>query len=90
MDVFDLRNAIVSFSLLEIRQRFKQMRPGDSLVVLWSDPDAADDLLRVLPQACLEIVSKGEISGSCEGFRMELIKTRMEPTPNLGGILCHR
>jgi TusA-related sulfurtransferase len=90
MDVFDLRNTIVSFSLLDIRQRFKQMRPGESLVVLWSDPDAADDLMRVLPEACLEIVSKSKIPGSSEGFRMQLIKTRMEPTPNLGGILCHK
>jgi hypothetical protein len=65
------------------------MRPGDSLVVLWSDPAAADDLMAVLPAACVEIVSKGEIPGSSNGFRMELIKTRMELAPNLGGFLCH-
>jgi TusA-related sulfurtransferase len=90
INVFDLRDAIIPFSLLDIRHRFKEMRPGDSLVVLWSDPAAADDLMRVLPAPCLEIVSKGEISGSSKGFRMELVKTRMEPTPNLGGILCHK
>jgi TusA-related sulfurtransferase len=90
MDVFDLRDAIVPFSLLDIRHRFKEMRPGDSLVVLWSDPAAADDLMRVLPAACVEIVSKSEVPEPSGGFRMELIKTRMEPTPKLGGILCHR
>jgi TusA-related sulfurtransferase len=90
MDTFDFRNAIVPFSLLDLRQRFKQMRPGDSLEVLWSDPSAADDLIRVLPAACVEIVSKSEIPEPSGGFRMELIKTRMEPTPTLGGILCHR
>jgi len=90
MDTFDFRNAIVPFSLLDLRQHFKEMRPGDSLEVLWSDPSAADDLLRVLPAACIEIVSKGEIPEPSGGFRMELIKTRMEPTPTLGGILCHR
>ncbi len=84
IDVFDLRDAIVPFSLLDIRHRFKQMRPGDCLAVLWSDPAAAEDLMRVLPAACLEIVSEGEVSEPPGGFRMELIKTRMEPTP------CHR
>jgi TusA-related sulfurtransferase len=90
MDIFDIRNAIIPFSLLDIRQRFKEMRPGDSLVVLWSDDAAADDLMRVLPASCLEIVSKDEIPESSGGFRMQLIKTRMEPTPTLGGILCHK
>jgi TusA-related sulfurtransferase len=77
IDVYDLRNAIVPFSLLDIRHRFKKMQPGDSLVVLWSDSAAADDLLRVLPASSFEIVSKGEISGQSAGFRMELVKTRM-------------
>ena len=90
IEVFDLRDAIVPFSLLDIRQRFKQMRPGDSLVVLWGDPAAADDLMRVLPAACLEIVSKDEVPEPSGGFRMELIKTRMEPTPTIGGVLCHK
>ena len=90
MDTFDFRNTIVPFSLLDLRQHFKEMRPGDSLEVLWSDPSAADDLLRVLPAACIKIVSKGEIPEPSGGFRMELIKIRMEPTPTLGGILCHR
>jgi TusA-related sulfurtransferase len=90
MDIFDLRNAIIPFSLLEIRQRFKKMRPGDSLEVLWSDASAADDLMRVLPAACLEIASQGEIPGSPGGFRMELVKTRMEPTPKIGGLSCRK
>jgi TusA-related sulfurtransferase len=90
MDTFDFRNAIVPFSLLDIRQRFKEMRPGDTLMVLWSDPTAADDLMRVLPAACVEIVSTGEISDPSGGVRVELIKTRMEPTPTLGGILCRK
>ncbi|RPJ74549.1 MAG: hypothetical protein EHM15_05150 [Desulfobacteraceae bacterium] len=84
IDVFDLRDAIVPFSLLDIRRRFKQMRPGDCLVVLWNDPSAAEDLLRVLPAASFEVVSEGEISGQPAGFRLELVKTRVEFIP------CHR
>jgi TusA-related sulfurtransferase len=76
MELFDLRNALIPFSLLDIRQRFKEMRPGDALVVLWSDPKAADDLIRVLPAACVEIVSTGEIPDPSGGVRVELIKTR--------------
>jgi TusA-related sulfurtransferase len=90
MDLFDLRNGIVPFSLLDIRQRFKEMQPGDSLMVLWDDATAVDDLMRVLPAACIEIVSKGEIPEASGGFRMQLIKTRMEPKPTIGGIACHR
>jgi TusA-related sulfurtransferase len=90
MEIFDLRNAIVPFSLLDIRQCFKKMRPGDRLVVLGSEASAADDLLRVLPAACFEVVSHGEHPGACGEFRLELIKTRMEPTPTRGGISCHR
>jgi TusA-related sulfurtransferase len=80
MHTFDFRNTIVPFSLLDLRQHFKEMRPGDSLEVLWSDSTAADDLLRVLPAACIEIVSTGEVlDPSGGGIRMELIKTRMDP-----------
>ena len=90
IDVYDLRNAIVPFSLLDIRHRFKKMQPGDSLVVLWSDSAAADDLLRVLPASSFEIVSKGEISGQSAGFRMELVKTRMGSISLPGNSLFHK
>jgi TusA-related sulfurtransferase len=76
METFDIRNTIVPFSLLDLRQHFKGMRPGDSLEVLWSDPSVFDDLLRVLPAGCLEIVSKRVILDPAGEFRMELIKTR--------------
>jgi TusA-related sulfurtransferase len=90
METFDLRDTIVPFSLLDIRQHFKEMRPGDSLVILWSDAAAADDLMAVLPASCFEIVDKGEMLAEISGFRTELIKTRMEPTSTLGGILCRK
>jgi hypothetical protein len=54
----------------------------------WScgnDATAVDDLMMVLPAACLEVVSKGEIPEPSGGFRLELRKTRMEPTPALTG-----
>lgn len=86
METFDFRNAIVPFSLLDIRHRFKEMRPGDTLEILWSDSSAADDLMRVLLAGCLEIISTGEIADPSGGYRVEFVKTRMEPIPTLGGI----
>jgi TusA-related sulfurtransferase len=74
MHTFDLRRTLVPFSLLEIRQRFKEMQPGDSMVVLWSDTGAADDLLRILPDASFDIVSRAGIPGDPGGLRMELTK----------------
>jgi len=74
MYTFDLRNALVPFSLLDVRHRFKEMRSGESMVVLWGDAGAAEDLLRILPDASFDIVSQAEIPGSPSGFRMELTK----------------
>ena len=74
MYTFDLRNALVPFSLLDVRHRFKEMRSGESMVVLWGDSGAADDLLQILPTASFDIVSQAEIPGSPSGFRMELTK----------------
>ena len=74
MPTFDLRSTLVPFSLLEIRQRFKEMQSGDSMVVLWGDVGAADDLLRILPASSFDIVSQDEIPGEPRGLRMELTK----------------
>jgi hypothetical protein len=74
MHTYDLRRTLVPFSLLEIRQRFKEMRPGDSMVVLWADVGAEDDLLRILPASSFDIVSQIEIPGDPKGMRVELTK----------------
>jgi hypothetical protein len=74
MRTFDLRHTLVPFSLLEIRQCFKEMRPGDSMVVLWGDVGAADDLLRILPASSFDIVSQAGIPDDPKGLRMELTK----------------
>ena len=76
MHTFDLRSTLVPFSLLEIRQCFKEMRPGDSMVVLWGDVGAADDLLRILPASSFDVVSQAEIPGNPAGLRMELTKKK--------------
>jgi hypothetical protein len=84
MEIFDLRNAIVPLGLLDIRHRFKAMRVGESMVVLWDDASVGEDLMRVLPEAFFNVVSIGEIPGQPPGFRLELVKTRTEPEPLRG------
>jgi TusA-related sulfurtransferase len=74
MYTFDLRNELVPFSLLDIRHRFKEMRSGESMVVLWGDSGSADDLLQILPAKSFDIVSNAKIPGSLSGFRLELTK----------------
>lgn len=74
MYTFDLRNALVPFSLLDLRHRFKKMRSSECMVVLWGDAGAADDLLQILPASSFDIVSHAEIPGSPSGFRLGLTK----------------
>lgn len=74
MYTFDLRYALVPFSLLDLRHRFKEMRSGESMAVLWNDAAVADDLLRILPESSFDIVSQAAIPGNPAGFRMELTK----------------
>jgi hypothetical protein len=87
MEIFDLRNAIVALGLLDIRRRFKAMRVGESMAVLWGEATVGEDLMRVLPEASFDVVSLGEIPGQPPGFRLELVKTRGEPEPLRGSAI---
>jgi len=78
MHTFDLRNTIIPFSLLRIINLFKGMNPGDTIEVLWSDPDMPSDLLKVLPADTHEVILLEETKGNDPGFRMRLKKTKDE------------
>jgi TusA-related sulfurtransferase len=85
---FDLRGSILPFSMLRISNYFKQMRPGETFEVVWSDPGAPDDLLRVLPVSAYEVVTTEEVQGNESQFRMRLRKKHAEPESTTGGTLC--
>jgi len=74
MHTFDLRQTIVSFSLLEISHRFKLMKEKEILEVLWEEPDTRSALLKILPADSYDIIRDEKIEGSDAGFRVQLQK----------------
>ena len=48
---FDIRNALIPFSLLKISNAFKLMKPGDVMEVIANDAGIANDLQRLLPNS---------------------------------------
>ncbi len=48
---FDIRNALIPFSLLKISNAFKRMKPGDVMEIIANDAGIANDLQRLLPKS---------------------------------------
>ncbi len=57
----DLRGDMIPFALLKVSQAFRNIDPGDSLEVLWRDPEMREDLLRVLPESSYDLVGEKTI-----------------------------
>ena len=74
MHTFDLRQTIVSFSLLEISHRFKLMKEKEILEVLWEEPDTRSALFKILSADSYDIIGEEKIGGSNPGFRIQLQK----------------
>ena len=87
---FDLSGSILPFSMLQISNHFKEMKAGEILEVVWSDPGAPDDLLRVLPVSAYEVLTIEEIQGNESQFLMRLRKKHAEPEPTKGGTLSQK
>jgi TusA-related sulfurtransferase len=56
MATFDLRETIIPFSLLQISNHFKRMKPGEAIEILCCDKHIARDLSCILPRLEYEIV----------------------------------
>jgi TusA-related sulfurtransferase len=80
----DLRGAIVPFSLLKVIREFKLMEPGETLEVLWSDPDSPADLFRVLPEASYELANFEKPADKDPSYRIKLVKKQLTKS-NQGG-----
>ena len=76
MHRFDLRHTIIPFSLLRIMNIFKEMMPDESIEVEWSEPQASEDLLKVLPKDAYDVLRIETIEGDEGGYRMRLKKTK--------------
>jgi len=70
----DLRGTIMPFSLLKISQALRGIEPGESLEVLWSDPDTPADLFKILPHNAYELVGMDRVEEKDPYFRLLLLK----------------
>jgi TusA-related sulfurtransferase len=57
MSNLDLRNGVTPFSLLQVINRFRRMKPGETLEILGNDQDLQQDLKRILPEASFQVVA---------------------------------
>jgi tRNA 2-thiouridine synthesizing protein A len=74
----DLRGTIMPFSLLKISQALRVIEPGDSLEVLWSDPDTPADLFKILPHNAYELVGMDRVEEKDPYFRLMLLKRSVD------------
>lgn len=74
MESFDLRDTIISFSLLQIINHFKKMRTGEVIEIFGSDPSIIEDLNNLLPEMEYEIINIETLNLSRPDFRMQLRK----------------
>ena len=69
----DLRGAIIPFTLLKVSQAFKMIDPGETLEVLWSDPEIQNDLFKILPDSSYELILMEELEKNTT-YRIRLAK----------------
>ncbi len=84
----DLRGTIIPFSLLKISQALRGIEAGESLEVLWSDPDTPADLFKVLPQNAYELVGMDRIEEKDPYFRLMLLKRSVAVCAEEDGRIC--
>ena len=75
MRSLDLRGIIQPFTFLIISNAFKEIRAGETIEILWGDPDSLADLFKILPAASYDLVLKETIKGKDSGVRLRLKKT---------------
>jgi TusA-related sulfurtransferase len=81
----DLRGTLMPFSLLKISQALRGIAPGDSLEVLWSDPDTPADLFKILPQNAYELIGMDRVEEKDPYFRLMLLKRSVAVCAEKGG-----
>ena len=73
MVTFDLREAIVPFSLLQIIHHFKKMRPGETIQIICNDEELEATLIKLIPDSNFIIDQDKKKSGE-QGVRLRLRK----------------
>ena len=88
MQIFDLRETIISFSMLQLTNYFKKMKPGDSIEILFSDESIPEDIKRLLPEKSCSFTRIEKMDPDSSDFRIKLKKIKaLSPEP-IGGSSC--
>ena len=74
MRTFDLRDTIISFSLLEISNAFKDMKQEEVMEINCKDPESRLALFKILPASLYEIIRDEKIEGANPWLRIRLRK----------------
>ena len=95
MVTFDLREKLIPFSLLQITNLFRKMRPGEELEILaGSCPVEAAifrDVMRILPRDDYDLISQEDIGGEEPVTLLRLRKKRSSKTQQpQGGPSCQQ
>jgi len=78
MIIFDLREKLIPFSLLQISNNFREMQPGDEMEILAGDCPVQDaifkDVMQILPKSDYELLSQKDFTGDEPVKRLRLRK----------------
>ena len=88
MESFDLRETIIPFSLLQITNHFKRMKPGQVVEIIGSDASVAADLKSILSAREYEMVEIENLASDGPDFRMRLKKKSTSSLYTKGGAPC--
>jgi TusA-related sulfurtransferase len=80
METFDLRETIISFSLLQLTNHFRKMNPGDIVEIICSGQSILEDLKSLLPERSYEVIRTENVIADHSDFRIELKKIKA-PSP---------
>ena len=73
----DLRGLLIPLSLLKVTQSFRALKPGETLEVLWREPESPQELFRVLPHASYEVIEMQEQGRTNPYYRIQLQKKEL-------------
>jgi TusA-related sulfurtransferase len=73
--ILDFRGSISSISLLKMTRIFKEMKAGQIIEIIGSDPDIEKDILKVLPESSYEMILMDVVEDE-ENFHQVQIKKR--------------
>ena len=77
VNILDLRGLLIPLSLLKVTQRFRALKPGETLEVLWREPESPQELFRVLPHAAYEVIAMEEQGRANPYYRIQLQKKEL-------------